>query len=447
MNQPRITRRRFVQGCAAGALGGMVAPIAWGQAPAAGRARRPNILTISTDQWHAGAFGHLGNPWVRTPHSDRIADRSVRFDQAYCADPVCAPSRTSWLTGRMPVEHGVIGNGVAIDPGMIDSGQWFGNHGYETAHFGKWHTRGRNPARSHDIYHGMHPAGQYADTSVAQMARSYLLGRPKTKPFFAHVALMNPHDICQVSCFHTAAGDLPIDPEQLPPLPDNFSNRPDEPSTLARRVRQSFRRAQQRSWDELDWRLYIWMYYRYCEQVDLAVGMILDALDASGEAENTLLVYTSDHGEGLSHHGLYTKAFLYESAARVPFYISFPGRLDTGAANTSIPVSGIDLMPTFCAAAGVPTPTDLPGEDVLGQWREGTSRREHLVISGSFGGHMVRDDRYKLIRYDNDETVQLFDLEKDPGETRNLAGEQPSRVASLWTGAEAFHQRLKPRQP
>ena len=89
---------------------------------------------------------------------------------------------------------------------MIDMGQWFGSHGYETAHFGKWHTTGRNPAESHDYNHGMHPAGQYADASVAQMATSYLMNRDTRKPFMAHVAFMNPHDICQVSCFHTGGG-------------------------------------------------------------------------------------------------------------------------------------------------------------------------------------------------------------------------------------------------
>ena len=356
-----LTRRNFLKSCATTGAAATVAPWLMGQGPAATRNKQPNILIISTDQWHADAFGHLGSPHVRTPHSDRIAERSVRFNCAYATDPVCAPARTSWLTSRMPVEHGVIGNGVPIDPSMVDTGQWFGAHGYETAHFGKWHTRGRNPAESHDYNHGMHPAGQYGDGSVAQMAASYLMNRGQRKPFMAHVAFMNPHDICQVSCFHTGKGELPIDPAELPPLPENFRARPVEPAIITNRVRNSPRRAQYKSWDDNDWRVYIWMYYRYCEMVDLAIGRVLDALDACGEAENTVLIYTSDHGEGLGHHGLFTKAFLYDSAARVPFYIAYPDHLQPGTSNDNIPVSGIDLLPTCCNAAGIPLPPDLCG--------------------------------------------------------------------------------------
>jgi len=441
-----LTRRHFLQTCATTGAAATVAPWLMGQAPAAPRRRPPNILLISTDQWHAGAFSHLGSILVNTPHSDRIAQRSVHFQRAYAADPVCAPARTSWITGRMPIEHGVIGNQNRVVPSMIDMGQWFGQHGYETAYFGKWHTPGRDPADSHDYNHGMHPAGQYDDTSVAQMATSYLLNRNTRKPFMAHVAFMNPHDICQVSCFHTGQGNLPVDPEQLPPLPDNFLARPDEPQTLVRKVRNSPRRLQYKSWDDNDWRVYIWMYCRYCEMVDAAIGRVLDALDASGEADNTLLVYTSDHGEGLGHHGLFTKAFMYESSASVPLYVSFPDRVQPGTNNESIPVSGIDLFPTFCNVAGIPIPPNLCGEDFLTQYHQGTPSREALVTSASFGGHMVRDDRYKLIRYNDDPTVQLFDLNTDPGETRNLAHEQPGRVATLWRHAERFHARLKPAQ-
>ena len=440
-----LSRRRFLQTCAVTGTAAVTSPWVCGQASSASR-RPPNILLISTDQWHAEAFGHLGSPFVSTPHSDRIAARAVRFKCAYAADPVCAPSRTSWLTGRMPVEHGVIGNGKRIVDSMIDMGQWFGQHGYETAHLGKWHTSGRNPAQSHDFNHGMHPAGQYADGSVAQMATSYLLSRNTRKPFMAHVAFMNPHDICQVSCFHTGNGNLPVDPALLPPLPDNFRARPDEPKILLRKVRNSPRRIQYKSWDDQDWRVYIWMYYRYCEMVDAAIGRVLDALDASGEAENTLLVYTSDHGEGLGHHGLFTKAFLYDSAARVPFYVSYPDHMQPGITQETIPVSGIDLFPTFCNAAGIPMPPDLCGEDFIAQYQQGARSREALVTSASFGGHMVRDDRYKLIRYNDDPTVQLFDLKDDPGETRNIAAKQPRRVTDLWRYAEQFHARLKPAQ-
>ncbi|MEM8737926.1 MAG: sulfatase-like hydrolase/transferase [Planctomycetota bacterium] len=438
------TRRRFLQTCAATGAGLSAGPRLFGQAPAAPQNRPPNILIISTDQWHHQVFSHLGYPGISTPHSDRIAQRSVRFSRSYAADPVCAPSRTSWITGRMPIEHGVIGNGHKVLPDIPDMGQWFSRHGYETAHFGKWHTSGRNPRKSHDHNHGMHPAGQYGDLSVAQMASAFLRGRHSRKPFLAHVAFMNPHDICQASCFYTGDEQLPIEADQLPPLPDNFHARPDEPGTLLARVRNSHRRAMHKTWTDTDWRLYRWMYLRYCEMVDLAIGQVLDAFEASGEADRTLLLYTSDHGEGMGHHGLFTKAFMYESAARVPFYLALPGHTQPNTQNDSIFTSGIDLLPTCCAAADLPPPPNLCGRDILAQYRGDQPTRQTITCSASFGGQLVRDDRYKLIAYRNDPRVQLFDLQDDPDETVNLAPNQPRLVQQLRQAGEDFSRQLIP---
>lgn len=439
----KVTRRTFLAGV------GAIAATPWTRtniASARGFRRvddRPNIVLISTDQWHADAFSFRGNPHVRTPHSDRIAAESLWFESSYAADPVCGPSRSSWITGRMPVEHGVVGNRARMIRSVPDWGQWFRRHGYEVAHFGKWDSPGRDPRLSNDVYVGTFPAGQYVDQSVASLASAYLLGLDRTRPTFLHVSLMNPHDICQVSCMRTNGGTLPIDLDDLPPLPSNFHSRPDEPSTLVNRVRRSYRRSASFGWDELDWRFYIWNYYRYCELADLAIGRVLDALDARGLRDNTLLVYTSDHGEGLGHHGMFTKAFLYESSARVPLAFFWPKRLPAGERNRSILTSGVDLFPTFCAAADIPAPPDLCGQDVLGQYARGAGR-DTLVTSASFGGHMARRGDLKLIAYANDPAVQLFDLQDDPEETRNLAQAMPDQVASLQLSINDFNARLKP---
>lgn len=440
------SRRDFLKTAGALGIGGILAPRGFGKAPAVLRKRPPNILLLTTDQWHVDAFSYRGNPNVYTPQSDRIAAMGVDFERSYCADPVCAPSRTSWLTGRMPVEHGVIGNGTPIDSSMIDFGQWFGDHGYETAMFGKWHTAGRDPGKSFSLYTGIHPAGQYGDLSMADSARSYLLGRSREKPYFLHVSLMNPHDICQTSCLRTANGEVPLPPEiKLPDLPDNFSADPAEPETLIARVRRSSRRLNKRTWDETDWQLYRWNYFRNCEMVDQTISRVLDALEASGEAENTLLVYTSDHGDGLGHHQMTTKAFLYEEAARVPFILSMPGSLPEGATASQM-TSGVDVFPTICGVAGIPAPEGLIGENIMGQYVNGQPGRRTLISSGSFGGWMARDDRYKLIRYSDSPTRQLFDLENDPGETTNLI-EDLSMVRvidGLEADLVAFQSRLVP---
>ncbi len=440
-----FSRRRFLgAGAVAGVASAFPRPASAAQGKPVGK---PNILLISTDQWHHNAFGFRGNSNLSTPHSDRIAAQGVEFTKSYSADPVCAPARTSWLTGRMPNEHGVIGNMDRMIDSIPDMGQWFGRHGYETVHVGKWHTPGRDPRRSFEKYCGTYPAGQYCDHPVADSAQSYLLNRRSDKPFLLHVSLMNPHDICQIGCLRPGNGNPLPEEIELPPLPENFSARPLEPGMLRWKVRSSFRRMASREWTEADWQLYNWIYYRYCETVDASIGRVLDALEASGEADNTLIVYTSDHGEGLGSHGLYWKAFMYEESARVPFIMAFPGRIPEGTKNQDIFVSGVDLMPTFCDVAGIPRPEGLCGENVLAQFESGTRTREALVTSASFGGRMVVDDRYKSIRYKGDKVKQLFDLQNDPGETKNLAAEIPDIIARHEEILTEFESGLTPHSP
>lgn len=445
--KPPLPRRDFLRlGAAVAGIGALAPHLAAGTAPAVLRRRPPNILLLSTDQWHADAFSHCGTPWVRTPQSDRIAADSTSFACAYAADPVCSPARASWITGRMPSEHRVVGNGFPILESLVDFGQWFGQHGYLTAHLGKWHVPNRDPRHSFAHTCGDHASGQHGDLSIAETARAFLLGRNRDRPFFAHVALHNPHDICQITGMIGAKGRLPVPLEDLPPLPANFAARPTEPPTLHQRVRHSDRRALVHTWDETDWRLYCWMYYRYCELADAALGRVLDALEASGERDHTLLVYTSDHGDGLAHHGMVTKAFMYEESARVPLMLSFPDRLEAGRRDSTQLLSGIDLFPTFCGAAGIPAPAGLSGVDFLAPHAAGQRSRATLVTSASFGGHMMRNDRYKLVRYDADTEMQLFDLRDDPGETSNLAerSEHAGTVAGLLAEQANFEGGLTP---
>ncbi len=442
-----ISRRDFLRaGATAGAL--LAAPRRTFGQNASAKSRKPNILLISTDQWSWHAFGFHGNPHVKTPNADRLAAMGVDFSRSYSTDPVCGPARTCWMTGRMPNEHGVIGNSSPVVKTMPDMGQWFGANGYETVHVGKWDTPGRDPTKSFAGYCGTYAAGQYVDLPVADSAQSYLLNRRSDKPFLMHVSLMNPHDICQIGCLFPSKNGIPL-PEDipLPPLPENFKARPVEPKTLISKVRSSYKRTASREWTEADWRFYNWTYYRYCEMVDAAIGRVLDALEASGEAANTMVVFTSDHGEGLGSHGLYWKAFMYDESVRVPFVLAFPGRLPSGVKNENIFVSGIDLFPTFCDVAGIPRPENLCGENIFAQVESGRRARETLVTSASFGGRMVVDDRYKSIRYKNDPVLQLFDLKADPGETVNIAAQNAPLLATHEQILKDFEARLVPSSP
>jgi arylsulfatase A-like enzyme len=436
-----IKRREFISTVAAGSIA-LTAP-AWmrGQAPHIARRHAPNILFLNTDQWHAEVFSHRGNPWLRTPNSDRIMAAGLSFDRAYAAHPVCTPARTSWLTGRMPAEHN-----LRPPASMPDMGQWFSRHGYETVHFGKWDVGGRNVNRSMDLGRTGHALGQYCDHAVAEMARSYLLGRRRDKPYFMHVGIMNPHDICQPAVLATQRGRIAWDGIELPPLPDNFAARPDEPRPLSVRLRRSPRRAAHLTWDEHDWRVYQYIYYRFCEMADAAVGIILDTLEASGEAENTLLVYTSDHGEGRGEHGLTTKGFLYDSSVRVPLTLVRPGHFAAGTRNNHQFVSGVDFFPAFCGVAGIPQPDNLTGVDFIAETLAGRRSREAVVAQASFDAWMVRTDRYKYIRYEAAPEAQLFDLLNDPGETRSLARDSGSSrlVSQHEVLLTDFRSRLRP---
>src|SRR5688500_13233521 len=218
--QPSPSRRAFLAASAVAGLSAVASPWAFGQAPAALGRKRPNIFLLSADQWRADACSHRKHANVQTPHCDRIAARSVSFQRAYATNPVCTPARASWMTGRMPSEVLTAGNRVARS--VPDLGQWFGKHGYDTVHLGKFDFPGRSAAASFRVISGIHPTGQCADLTVAQMVRSYLLDRAREKPFLMHCALMNPHDICQISCMRTNGGTLPIDPADLPPLPEHL---------------------------------------------------------------------------------------------------------------------------------------------------------------------------------------------------------------------------------
>lgn len=444
---PPFSRRTFIKTCAVAGAAAALPGWSQGQAPAIVRRRKPNILLLSTDQWHPDAFGYLGCPYVETPQSDRIAAMGVDFRRSYATNPVCTPARASWLTGRMSSEHGAVGGGSRLREDLVDFGQWFGDHGYETVHIGKWHVSGRDPTSSFQIFAGAHPAGQYSDQSRAEFARAYLLDRNRNKPFLMHLAMMNPHDICQVSMLPSMKGNVPWSgPEELPDLPRNYYQRPEESTTFRTAIRESERRVFHANWDDLDWRLYRWMYFRYCNMIDATLGLVLDVLEASGEAENTLLVYTSDHGEGNGHHKLATKGFLYEESARVPFTVVFPDRLPAGITDNQTLVSGTDLMPTFCSVAGIPQPKNLPGIDFLKEHRSDTPSREYVVAEAAGGGNMVRSERYKYIKYNDDPFIQFFDLEDDPEETTNLA-DRPDRAGFVKQHADMlaeFKGRLEP---
>ena len=423
MNNFKLSRRSFLAASAAG-----TASLSLG---AAGGAKKgaPNFLLISCDQLSWNALRANGCRYVETPNIDRMAATGMNFDLSYTSQPVCCPARASWMTGLMPSEHRVIGNNAPLLTTVPDMGQWMSAAGYDTALVGKWHVPNRLAGKSFTLVSDTYTIGTYSDITVAENARSYLMNRDRSKPFLMHVAFMNPHDICSISAMPVIDGNFPY-PEienQLPPLPENFDARPDEPELFVKTVRDHWTRSQMRPWKEREWRYYRWIYYRLVGMLDCCVGHVLDSLEMSGEQDNTMVIFTSDHGDGQGFHGLGLKAFFYDEAVKVPFIASWPGRIPRGVRNTTDYVSSIDLLPTICDYAGIDPPR-VTGESIRPVLEGTPNNRRKYTVSQCFNGkwpnaRMIRTDRYKLIRFDDKAPVQLFDMKSDPLETVNLAND------------------------
>jgi len=431
-----INRRQFLTtGALAGAALLTGAPTR-AASPSVGRASRPNVLFITTDQQGLDTLSAYGCRDVATPNLDRLARSGVSFMESYTANPLCSPARSSWFTGRMPSETGVITNGIPIRSDVPNLGQWLGEQGYETIYTGKWHMPGSFTSDIPGfkvIPTGIGGQGNMGDAAVSRACEGYLRNRSRTSPFFLAASLLQPHDICQwVSMHWNAADELPY-PEiadRLPPLPPNFAF---DPSREPRKV-ANFRRP---SWSERQWRYYLWSYYRHVEMVDAEIGRILRALEDSGEAANTLIVLTSDHGEGRGRHHMTLKNYLYDEAAKVPLIVAWPGKMLANKQDRRTLVSGVDIVPTICDYAGVKSPPKMRGLS-LRPSLEGDRPMPRLFVAAevTVNGRMVRSPNYKYIAYKGDPVEQLFDMAADSGETKNVASEPK------YAGALAEHRKL-----
>ena len=399
-------------------------------------AERPNIIYIFTDQQYAGAMSCAGNVDLQTPAMDSIAEAGVRFERAYCTYPLCTPSRASMFTGMMPHQAVIRDNEEAIaEPFRLrELGHVLSNAGYECVYGGKWHV----PEWSLSEGHGFREISRFSDWELADRSIEFIR-RAHDKPFFMVVSYDNPHNICEWSRQQPLPWgpieDVPTD--QCPNLPPNYAIPAYEPEAIhAERVprpRSVFRGG---SLSDDDWRHYRHAYYRLVEKVDAQIGRILGALRDAGLCEDTLIIFSSDHGDGLGAHRWNQKSVLYEDSVRVPFILSWKGRTASEMTDAEHLVSnGLDLYPTICDYADVEPPENVLGRSLrpLAEGRPGTQWRDHLVVETFFGpnigglgtfGRMVRTVQYKYIMYSwGKYREQLFDLQADPGEMVNLAVE------------------------
>ncbi|TDE09246.1 sulfatase [Jiangella asiatica] len=398
---------------------------------------RPNVVFILTDQQSADAMSCVGNDDLNTPAMDSLAQHGTVFRNAYCTQPLCSPSRASMLTGRVPHEMGVVGNEAGLTGALREQqlGRLFAGAGYDCAYGGKWHL----PGYDLDGDLGYDHIIGFGDDELAARCADFLRA-PRDRPFFLVASFDNPHNICEWARNEPLpwGGVAEVPTEQCPSLPANFAAAPDEPQLL-RIVRARFPRQHPTDgWSDDLWRQYRHAYYRLCERVDTQIGMVLDALRESGHVEDTVVVLSSDHGDGMGAHHWNQKWALYEEAVRVPFIVSWKGVTRPGHVDTDTLVSsGLDLLPTLCDYAGIEPPDGLRGHSV----RPAAEGREHdgpayVVTETSWDpavlphsrGRMLRTARYKYVLYSwGQHREQLFDLHDDPGEMVNLVRDASHR--------------------
>ncbi|MBT4074684.1 MAG: sulfatase-like hydrolase/transferase [Chloroflexi bacterium] len=478
---------------------------------------RPNILVIITDQQRADTMACYGNDWIQTPNMNALADGSFVFQNAYVTQPVCTPSRSTMLTGTYPHTNGLVRNSIALAPDALSIAEMVSPE-YRRLHYGKWHLGndaspqhgfqdwistghvdpGPDGTRQSDYHawlaeqgvelpeHYVRPGGDGAgsERAVAQanlsedLTQAAFVGDITTRflreeadePFLLFTNFFEPHPPYSgpLGDMYDAA-TLPVGPEFL---------RSPEGHSLFNRSRSEFYLAGDHREDsvagcdhhdlhgEAGWRALRANYMANITLVDRQVGRILQALEESGHADDTIVVFTSDHGDMLGDHGLLEKRAFYDGSARVPLLVRVPWMSET---KTVIPgsVGHIDLVPTLLDLIGESIPEHLQGEskaavlrgektladnDVFVQWNgRGDRDLGTLTINDMIAlprRTIVSGDRWKLNLCEGDDG-ELFDLTADPHELTNLFNDpaQGGRVRSMGARIRAWQEDTGDTEP
>ena len=451
------TRREFLRrSCAA--AGVLAAPglfVRGALTAAEGASPRPNILFIMTDQQFADAMScRMGAKYIRTPAMDSLAEGGAMFSRAYSPNPLCMPARGSIFTGRYPHETGVTHNaGAKVDTNdFVCMGTYFKRAGYETAYFGKWHLfMATKDVAAHGFERfGDAKDGAGPDEHVANGFVKFLSDR-SGKPFLAVLSFLNPHNICEFSRDQKlncgSVGETPP-PEKCPPVPANLAPPTNETDTMTvlRKYFHANRLFPVGDFSPDKWRQLRWGYYRLIEKVDALIGQVLDAVRKAGIEENTAVIFTADHGECASAHGFNQKTVFYDESSRVPMIVCQKGKTVKSVCDKLVN-TGVDILPTMMDFAGIAKPPKLTGLSLKplatgeqpGQWRDHVVVEDDLAQAGAIDGfrpaaqgRMVRTDRYKYCIYDKGTRREaLFDIQADPLETANLAGDPAHRQTVL----------------
>ncbi|HPC14849.1 MAG TPA: sulfatase-like hydrolase/transferase [Candidatus Hydrogenedentes bacterium] len=468
MSMQGLTRRRFI-----GRLGMGLAVAALPQTRASSSSRRPpNILVIMSDEHNATVMGCAGNPVAHTPNLDALAGRGVMFENCYCNSPLCVPSRLSFTSGKYASRVGAWNNDCRLpSPDYPSLPRLLAAKGYEAFLCGKMHydatcrygfteiggnmnrsrMNGRIERRDPDdltpkpglsdrfneknFGPGDTSSPMNHDRNVTKGTLDFLRNRKENDPPFMLLAgYLTPHFplIVPREYWERYKGKV-----SMPAMPDGFLdtlplnyrhlrigfNVEDIPDDIVRKGRE--------------------LYYGLVQWMDEEIGKVLSCLQDSELAENTVVIYTADHGENMGEHGLWWKNCLYDSAARVPLIVSWPARWTGGQRRTGA-CSLVDVVQTIAGLGGAQTPKDWDGDSMLdwldnpkASWKD-RAVSEYYAHNIASGYAMIRSGHFKYVYHtppDEKHPAQheLYDMKADPGEFTNLAGkpEYADRVKAL----------------
>jgi arylsulfatase A-like enzyme len=453
----------------------------WATPPATAD-ERPNILFIFTDDHAAHALSCYGSKINKTPHLDRIAKEGMLFENCFVTNSICGPSRAVILTGKHSHLNGFLRNGQRFDGSQQTFPKLLRQAGYQTAMIGKWHLASDPTGFDHwEVLIGQGPYynppmirnGErvrhegYTTDIVTDLALDYLKNqRDKDKPFVLMYQHKAPHREWAPGPDHLNLYDDVTIPE-----PDNLFDDYEGRGTAARAQEmtiaehltdrdlkfvpppnltpeqlaawnaayepknKAFREANLEGKDLVRWKYqrYIKDYLRTIASVDDNAGRVLDYLDESGLADNTVVIYSSDQGFYLGDHGWYDKRFMYEESLRMPLMVRWPGKVRPGSVNSDL-VSNLDFAQTFLEIAGVEPPSDMQGQSLVpllkgeipDDWRK-SFYYHYYEYPGPHAVHRhygVRTDRYKLIHFYQLDEWELFDLKQDPREMQSVYGDE-----------------------
>lgn len=417
--------------------------------------KKPNMLLIYSDQHRYDSVGCHSESRVRTPNMDRLAREGADFPHAFTPSPICVPARCSLLSGRYPTAHGVVHNFdgetfKALDPQQPMHPRLVADAGYATIHYGRWHV---DPQRGGEAFgfNEFTPAWRYGEyrrnkgfapvpdeaghwgqvdevtppreSSLFWHARQVIrrmewqLGN-SCDPFFIHWHMVEPHLPCLPA---KEFADL-YDPKTITPWPGWYDDLASKP-WIQRQMPVTWR-LEYKTWE--DWAPVVARYFAVITELDAALGEVLDAIDRFGIGGDTLVVYSSDHGDMCgSHHMIDKHYIMYDDVMRVPLLMRWPGVIPAGVRPEGFVSNAVDLAATFCAVAGAKIPQSFQGQNLLRLCTGEEAGREDIYGAfsgnqfGSFSQRMLRDRRWKYI-WNACAEDELYDLAIDAGECRNL---------------------------